>query len=503
MKKIILAILDGVGVRKEKEGNAVLLANTPSLDFLLTKYPHSLLEASGEYVGLPKGQMGNSEVGHITIGTGRTIDQPLTVINRAIENKSFFSNPNILDVIEHVKKNDSKLHILGLLSDGGVHSHINHIFSLIKMAKDNGIHKLYIHVFLDGRDTLPQVALTYLDSLSAFMKKENLGKIATISGRYYAMDREGMWDKTKKAYDVIVNNFGPYEEDYHKLIEKSYKNADYDEFVEPTIISKAGIIEDDDGLIMANFRLDRIPQLFSAITNPVFNKFDTKKLTNIKLVTMMPVDRSVICTNAFSHQVINNTLGEVLANNNYRVLRIAEYSKYPHVTHFFDGDKDVDLINTIKIKIPRKEVTTYDLYPQMSAMEVTKKIIDEIDKFDVVVVNYANGDMVGHTGNLEAAIKAMEYIDNCIGVLYNICKLKDITLFITADHGNLEKMIDEQGNILTNHTTNPVNFIVCDQNYSLQNGSLRDISPSILTFLDLPIPPEMNGQNILKKIEIL
>lgn len=504
MKKIILAILDGVGINKDRFGNAVKLANTPTINYLLNTYPHSQLDASGTFVGLPEGQMGNSEVGHMTIGTGRIVEQPLTIINKAIKDKSFFNNEEILSVMQHVKDNNSKLHILGLLSDGGVHSHINHIISLIEMAKQNDIHKLYIHVFLDGRDTLPKVAMKYLDQLNSYMEKEHIGKIATISGRYYAMDREESWENTKKAYDVIVNNFGVYQEDYYKLIDESYKMAEYDEFIKPTIINKAGVIEDNDGLILANFRPDRTTQLFSAITNPEFNKFETRKLNNIKLVTMMPVDKSVICTNAFKLQTINNTLGEILSLYDYRVLRIAEVSKFPHVTHFFDGDRDIEINKTLKIKIPKKDVETYDLCPEMSSYEVTNKIQDEIDNFDFVVVNYANGDMVGHTGNLDAAVKAIETVDKCIEKLYKMAKQKDIELIITADHGNAEEMIDKDGNILTNHTTNKVNFIMCNENYLVKDGSLSDIAVSILTLLNIPIPLGMTGKSIItEKIEYL
>lgn len=503
MKKAIFAILDGIGVKKEEFGNAFKLASTPNIDNLLLKYPHSLLSASGEYVGLPENQMGNSEVGHITIGSGRIVDQPLKIINESIENGSFYKNEEFLKAIEHAKKNNSKLHILGLLSDGGIHSHINHIFSLIKLAKINGINKLYIHVFLDGRDTLPDVSLTYLNELSDLLNIEQIGEIATISGRYYSMDREGMWNKVKLAYDVIVNNFGPYCESYEKVIQDSYSLTDYDEFVVPTIINKNGVIEDNDALILANFRPDRVTELFKAITNPLFNDFEVKKLNNIKLVTMMPVSEEIISTPAFSHITINNTLGEVLSNNNYRVLRIAEKSKFPHVTHFFDGDRDLELKNTVKICVPRKEVDTYDLYPPMSASLVTDEIIRNINNFDFIVVNYANGDILGHTGNLKAAIEGIEIIDKCIGKLYEVALNNNFTLILGADHGNCEEMLDKDNNPLTTHTNNPVNFIVCNNKYNLENGGLSNIAPSILSILELPIPNEMTSKVIIKDISDL
>lgn len=497
MRRCILVILDGVGVRESANGNAFKLAKTPNIDYLMKEYPHSLLEASGEYVGLLKNQMGNSEVGHLTIGSGRVTLQPLLRINNAIKDGSFFENKNILEVINHVKENNSKLHIMGLLSDGGIHSHIDHIFALIKMAKEEGINKLYLHMFLDGRDTKKDVCLTYLDQLSAYIDQLNLGKIATISGRFYAMDREKIWDRTKKAYDVIVNNYGPFNESYSSVIEKSYEMLEYDEFIEPTIINKGGVVESKDGIIVANFRPDRLTQLFSAITNPSFDAFKTKKLDDIKVVTMTDVDSSIICTNAFSKVSLENTLGEVLQKNKYRVLRIAEISKFPHVTHFFDGDRDITLKKTKKICIPRKEVETYDLYPKMSARNVTDYIIKHLTKYDFIVVNYANGDMVGHTGNLKAAILAMEEVDSCLGDLFNKAKKCKYTMIITADHGNCEEMLDENDNVLTTHTTNPVNFIFCNKRCSMSNGSLEDIAPSILNYLDINIPKEMTGNIIV------
>ena len=499
MKKIILAILDGVGLREDSVGNAVKNANTKALDKLIKEFPNSRLIASGKAVGLPPGQMGNSEVGHITIGSGRIVNQPLQKINSAIEDGTFYKNEEILKVIEHAKKNKSKLHILGLLSDGGVHSHINHIFALIKMAKENDIKDLYIHVFTDGRDVTYNTSLNYLEKLTNYLKKVELGKIATISGRYYAMDRERMWDKTKECYDALINNEGPKISNYETLIKDCYTKGVYDEFIPPTIIDENGVIEDKDSIIVANFRPDRIPQLMGAITNDKFEHFKTKKLNNIKVLTMMPVNDEVKTENAFKHQTVNNTLGEILSKEEYRVLRIAETSKYPHVTHFIDGDKDIDLRKTTEITVPRKDVPTYDLKPEMSAEEVTEKIKYLIDDYDFVIVNYANGDMVGHTGNYEASIKAVEKIDKCIEELYEMCFQKDILLIITADHGNCEEMIDEKGNPHTYHTTNKVPFIVCDKKYKAYDGELSDIAPSILNILNIEIPIEMTGNIIIKE----
>ena len=499
MKKVIFTILDGFGIREEEKGNAVKNASTKAIDKLKKEFPNSKLKASGEEVGLPKGQMGNSEVGHITIGSGRVVNQPLQKINKALEDKSFYNNKEILKAIEHAKKNKSKLHILGLLSDGGVHSHINHIFALIQMAKDEGINDLYVHAFLDGRDVAYNCAGVYIEKLEKYLKEQKIGKLATISGRFYSMDREKAWDRTKKSYDALVNKKGPINSNYKIVLEENYKNGVYDEFIPPTIIDEEGIIEDNDSMIVANFRPDRIPQLIGAFANDDFSHFKTKELENLYILTMMPVSDTLDIPSAFNHDKINNTLGEILSKENYRVLRIAETSKYPHVTHFIDGDKDVDLKYTTKIMIPRQNVETYDQKPEMSAEEVTEKIKYLINDYDFVIVNYANGDMVGHTGNYEAAVKAVEELDRCVRHLYELCFQQDILLIITADHGNCEEMIREDGKPHTYHTTNPVPFIVCDKKYKVEDGELSDIAPSILNILGIDIPKEMTGDLIIKE----
>ncbi len=500
MKKVILAIMDGVGCNKDYPGNAFKLANTPNLDMMLEDYNYGLLKASGEAVGLPKGQMGNSEVGHLTIGAGRVVFQPLEKINQSIKSGEFYKNEEILKAFSFVKENNSRLHIFGMLSDGGVHSHIKHIFALLDMAKKAKIEKVYLHVFLDGRDTLPNVALEYLDKLKIYLLKVKNAKIATVSGRYYAMDRDGCWENVKMAYDAMALGVGKTAKNYQEVIVNSYKEKIYDEFVVPTILDKDGIVQDNDALIMANFRPDRITELFSAFTNPNFDKFDVVKYKNIKLVTMMPVSDSVICSNAFKHEEIKNSLGEVLAKNNLRVLRIAEYSKFPHVTHFIDGDKDIDYEGTVKVKIPRHDVRTYDLDPGMSSCEVTDYIEEHIKDYDVIIVNYANGDMVGHTGNIEACTKAMEVLDNCMGRLYKLACLNDFTLVVTADHGNCDEMLNKDEKVLTAHSLNPVYFIVCDKNYTINKGSLKDVAPTVLSIIGIDIPKEMTGSDLREEI---
>ena len=499
MKKVIFAILDGFGIREEVVGNAVKNASTKSIDKLLKEFPNSALKASGEEVGLPKGQMGNSEVGHITIGSGRIVNQPLQKINKSLEDKSFYNNEEIIKAINHAKKNKSKLHILGLLSDGGVHSHINHIFALIKMAKEEGVNDIYVHAFLDGRDVGYNSAGVYIEKLEKYLKELKVGKLASISGRFYSMDREKMWDKTKQSYDALVYKHAPIVSDYKSVLEENYRKGIYDEFIPPTIINENGIIEDNDSMIVANFRPDRIPQLIGAFANKDFSYFKTKKFSNLYIVTMMPVSDTLDIPSAFKHDKIDNTLGEILSKEGYRVLRIAETSKYPHVTHFIDGDKDVNLKYTTKIMVPRQEVDTYDQKPEMSAEEVTEKIMHMIDDYDFVIVNYANGDMVGHTGNYNAAVKAVEELDRCVRHLYEMCFQKDILLIITADHGNCEEMIRKDGKPHTYHTTNKVPFIVCDKKYKVEDGELSDIAPSILNTLNIKIPKEMTGNIIIKE----
>jgi len=499
MKKGILVILDGVGENSSLVGNAVKNASMPCLGDLKNRYPHCLLKASEEAVGLPKGQMGNSEVGHLTIGSGRVVFQSLERINQAIVSGSFFSNEAFLAVCSHVKKNHSKLHLLGLLSDGGIHSHIDHMKALIRLAKEQGIGDLYFHFFLDGRDTLKDVCLTYLDEIMDYAHSLGIGKIATLMGRYYAMDREKVWDLTKKSYDAITSLQGEVFASYREAISFYYDQGIYDEFIPPVILDLDGRLEENDGYIVANFRPDRLKQLFTAFSNPEFDLFETKKFSNVSGVSMMPICDEVLLPVAFSHQVLSNTLGEVLENNGYSVLRIAEVSKFPHVTHFFDGDKDVSFSHTKQVMMDRKDVATYDLAPEMSTREVTDYILEHGTSYDFIVVNFANGDMVGHTGNLDAAILAMEEVDRNLARLLSFALEHDYTLFVTADHGNCEKMIGDHGEILTAHTLSLVPFLLTNSSVSLEDGSLADIAPTILHSLNMEIPKDMTGHSLIKE----
>lgn len=499
MKPIVLAILDGYGIREEEYGNAIKLANNKVFNELWSNYPHTTLTASGQEVGLPKGQMGNSEVGHMNIGAGRIVYQPLELINKKIEDKTFYQNKEILDAINHVKENKSALHIFGLLSDGGVHSHIDHLFAIIDMCKQENITNVCYHVFLDGRDTLPNLKEKYLNMLDKKIKDTNIGKIVTISGRYYAMDRDNRWDRVELAYNAIVNGEGEQFSNYHDLIISTDERNITDEFVIPAVLDKTKTVKDNDALIVFNYRPDRIRELFTALTNNNFDNFPIKKLSNLKLVTMMKVSDEVICTNAFKSDTLNNTLGEYLSHLGKTQLRIAETEKYAHVTYFFDGGIEKNLNGCQKILIPSPKVATYDLKPSMSVNEVTDKLLTELNNFDLVILNFANGDMVGHTGVLEAAITAVEVMDYNLGKIYKKVKELDGILVVTADHGNCEEMLDKEGNILTAHTTNPVPFIITKNNIILKSGKLGDIAPTILEMMNIPKPVEMTGESLIIK----
>ncbi len=500
MKPIVLCILDGMGIREEKKGNAFLSAFKPNFDYIWNNYPHSFLEASGELVGLPKNQMGNSEVGHMNIGAGRIVYQPLPFINEQIQNKNFFDNENILEVINHTKNNNSNLHILGLVSDGGIHSHIDHLMALIDLAVINNIKNLYLHLFLDGRDTLPDVGLKFLKQVEKKIKEVGIGSIATVSGRYYAMDRDNRWDRVEKAYDVIVKGIGEEYRTTDELIESNLERGITDEFVIPAILDKEGIIKENDGLIVFNFRPDRLKQFFSALTNPDFDKFDRYLINNLKVVTMMPTSDEIIAKSAFKPEILNNTLGDYISKLGLTQLRIAETEKYAHVTYFFDGGEEKELRGCKRLLIPSPKVATYDLKPKMSAYEITEVLLKELDNnYDLIILNYANGDMVGHTGVIDAAIKAVEAVDECLGKLYKKVKEKNGTLIITADHGNCEYMIDENDNIITSHTTNKVPFIITNKEYKLREGCLGDIAPTILDILNINKPKEMTRNSLIEK----
>lgn len=505
MKPLVLCILDGCGIRKESDGNAFLNANKPTFDMLMKKYPHSILKASGPAVGLPEGQMGTSEVGHMNLGSGRVALQPLQAITESIKNKSFFENEKILKVLNHVKKNNSNLHIMGLLSDGGVHSHINHLLSLLDMCKMNEVKNVYIHVFTDGRDTYEKSAKKYLDILSNKIQELDLGVIATISGRYYAMDRDNNFDRLKLAYDAICYGIGKKYNNYDELIEDNYNNGINDEFFVPGIINSCPVKEND-GIITFNFRKDRLRELFTCFTN-VLEYDDLAKQKNLNLIdyknlevlTMFPVTETVKAPHAFNDLDLKNILVDYLHKFKKSQLRLSETEKFPHVTFFFDGGREVSYDDMKKIIVPSPKVATYDLKPSMSVYEVTDEFLKEAANFDVVIMNLANGDMVGHTGNYDAAKQAVEDMDKCLAKIYNEVMKLDGILIIIADHGNCDMMWDSNHNPVTSHTTNPVPCIITKENIELEDGKLADIAPTMLYLLNLPIPSEMTGKVLIKE----
>lgn len=502
MKKVLLCIMDGIGVRDNAKGNAYKNADTKTLDKLINVYPNTLLNASGTYVGLPKGQMGNSETGHSSIGSGRIIYQSLDKINKSIEDKSFYQNKELLDAINHAKNNNSKLHLIGLLSDGGIHSHINHLFSLLELCNKENFTNVYIHIITDGRDTAPDSGIIYIKELKEKLEEINLGTISTVCGRYYMMDRDNRFDRVKKAYDMLVEGIA----DKYNYPEQAWKNNQArgitDEFILPSIINTKGIIEDNDAIITFNFRPDRLRELYASLTNKDFECFERKIINNLKLVTMMPVAKEVICTNAYQSENLNNVLGKVISDNNLSQLRIAETEKYAHVTYFFNGGKELELNNCKNILIPSPKVSTYDQKPEMSAYEITDTLIKELDnKYDLIVLNFANGDMVGHTGVYQKGIIAVETVDTCINKILENINLEEYTIIITADHGNCEQMINDDETINTAHTTNLVPFIILDKNIKLKDnyiGSLTDIAPTILKLMNIEIPKEMTGETLIK-----
>lgn len=506
-KLTMLMILDGFGENPNNEGNAVNLAKKPNIDKLRKICPVSHIDASGAAVGLPDGQMGNSEVGHTNIGAGRIVYQKLTKITKSIEDGDFFSIPEFTEAIENVKKNNSKLHIMGLLSDGGVHSHQRHLYGLLELAKRKGLdNNVFIHAFMDGRDTLPASGEGYIQELQEKMKEKGVGKIATISGRYYAMDRDKRWDRVEKAYNALVKGEGVLAKDPIQAIEESYQQEIFDEFVVPTVITDANDqplakIESGDSVIFFNFRPDRARQLTRAIVDDKFDGFKTDKL-DIDFVCMTEYDDTMPNVKiAFKPEELTNTFGEVVSKLGKKQLRIAETEKYAHVTFFFNGGREEPYPGEDRILVNSPKVATYDLQPEMSAYEVTEKVLEAInsEKYDTIILNFANTDMVGHTGNIDAAIKAVEAVDKCVGEIVEAVQKQNGVLLITADHGNAEQMIDYQtGEPLTSHTTNLVPLILVGmENVELKDGRLCDLTPTMLDIMEEQKPKEMTGESLL------
>ena len=497
----MLMILDGFGISDYEEGNAIKLANTPNIDYLFNNYPNSKINASGEAVGLPEGQMGNSEVGHTNIGAGRIVYQELTRITKTIEDKSINDIKEFNDAIDNAVKNNTNLHIMGLVSDGGVHSHIKHLFGLLDFCKYKSFDRVYIHAFTDGRDTSPTSGINYIKELEDKIKEVGIGKIVSVSGRFYAMDRDKRWNRIKEAYDAIVNAKGNNYESASIAIEESYKNEVTDEFIKPVIIDGGKEINNNDSVIFFNFRPDRARQLTRTITDKDFNEFERKDIDTY-FVCMTPYDDTLNNVHiAYKKEELKNTFGEYISNLGYTQLRIAETEKYAHVTFFFNGGNETPYKNEDRILVPSPKVETYDMQPEMSANIVRDKVLEAIesDKYNSIILNFANTDMVGHTGKLDAAIKAVETVDTAIGMIYKKVLEHNGVLLITADHGNAEKMIGEDNKPFTAHTTNLVPLIITKKGIELNDGRLCDLAPTMLDLMNLDKPEEMTGVSLIRK----
>ena len=506
-KPIVLAILDGYGKSEIIEGNAVLAANTPNLDKLTAENPTTIIHASGLDVGLPDGQMGNSEVGHTNIGAGRIVYQELTRITKSISDGDFFNNEAFNMACDNCIKKGSALHIMGLLSDGGVHSHNEHAYALIKLAKEKGLDKIYIHCFLDGRDVSPTSGVDFAKSLVNKIRDIGAGEIATVMGRYYAMDRDNRWERVVKAYDAMVKGEGEMCDSAVSAIQASYNKDITDEFVVPTVITKDGAptgkISNGDSVIFFNFRPDRAREITRTLVDHDFTGFE-REMLDLYFVCMTQYDASMPNVNvAFKPESLTNTFGEYVSSLGMKQLRIAETEKYAHVTFFFNGGVEKTYEGEDRILIASPKVATYDMQPEMSAYEVTEKLLEALDtnKYDVVILNYANCDMVGHTGVMEAAVKAVEAVDTCIGKVYDKVSSMGGVMIITADHGNAEQMIDpETKDVFTAHSTNIVPLIVTGLgDIKLKKGRLADLAPTMLDIMGVEKPLEMSGESIIEK----
>lgn len=498
---IALVIMDGFGVSKEENGNAIKAAKTPNIDNYFANYPNTLIDASGMAVGLPEGQMGNSEVGHTNIGAGRIVYQELTRITKAIKDGEIFHNQVILAAMESCKKQDTALHFIGLLSDGGVHSHISHLFGLLEMAKKNNINKVFVHIVLDGRDVSPVSGASFIKQLEIKMTELGVGKIATFMGRYYVMDRDNRWERVSKAYDAMVYGKGELASDAVKYVKESYEKGITDEFILPAVCGDE-TIKENDTIIFFNFRPDRAREITRTFVDPKFNDFE-RKYFPVNYVCMTQYDASMPNVSvAFKPVSLKNTFGEYLSMHGKRQLRIAETEKYAHVTFFFNGGVEKVYEGEDRVLINSPKVATYDLQPEMSAYEVTEAVLERINsgEYDNIILNYANCDMVGHTGKFDCAVKAVETVDACVAKVVEATLAKGGIALLTADHGNADKMFEDNGiDPFTAHTTNKVPFIIIGKDYKLrEGGALSDIVPTILEIMNLEKPVEMTGNSLIK-----
>lgn len=498
MKKVILLILDGFGIRESDNGNAIKMASLPNLTKIFGDYSVSEIETSAELVGLPNGVNGNCEVGHLTLGSGRIVKQPYTKINECIKDKSFFENDVLLDVMDHVNENNSTLHLIGLLSDSGIHSSSEHFYAALALAKIKKVNSVIFHFITDGRDSNAKAN----ELISNFMEKVNklgLGTIGTICGRYYALDNDNNYDRVKKAYDAIVYNLGNNFTDFNRCLDLHYKNNIGDEFINPSIITKGCTIKDNDGVLFVDFRPELMNELISAFVDESFNMFNVKNLKNVKYASLYSNSDKI--PGAYKNEVVSNTFGKYLAELEFRQARIAEVCKYPHVTYYFDGLEEFSDKNLFKILVPSPKVPRFDSKPEMNITEVTTSILDAIDEdFDFILANFANPDMLGHTGNIASIVRALEACDLCIGKLLEKANENFYEIVITADHGNVEMMKDENGNLLTSHTSNKVPLVICNSDVKLKpNGSLKDVIPTVIDLYEISKPKDMTGESLIIK----
>ena len=499
MKKVILLILDGFGLRQNENGNAIKMSNLPNINKIMSEYPKSELTTGGEDVGLPKGIVGNSEVGHMTIGAGRTIIQPYTMINNSIKDKSFFENDKLLDMMDHVKNNNSTLHLLGLFSDNSNHSSIDHFYALLALAKIRGINNVILHLITDGKDSPLFSAKESINNFMTKVEKLGVGVIGTLCGRYYAMDNDGNYDRLNKAYDLYTRNVGSTYADYNRCIDLHYKNNITDEYINPSVITKGSNIKDNDGVLLVDFRPERMDELVTALTDESFNKFSTKKLNNVKFMSLYSTNDKI--EGAYTNETISNTFGKYLIDLGFRQARIAEASKYPHVTYFFDGAEELSDKNMYKILIPSAKVARFDMKPEMSIADVTSATLEAMEEdIDFILVNFANPDMVGHTGNIPCTVRALEACDVCIEKILERASENFYEVVITSDHGNVELMKNDDGTINASHTDSRVPFVICNNDYKLKEfGSLRDVIPTIIDMYEISKPKEMTGESLIIK----
>lgn len=502
-KPLALIIMDGYGISAETKGNAVASARKPNIDKLMQKYSNTTIGASGLAVGLPKGQMGNSEVGHLNLGAGRVVYQDYTRISLAVEENKLRENPVLIEVMEKVKANSKKLHFLGLLSDGGVHSHNTHLYALLEMAKERGLKDVYVHAVLDGRDVPPKSALAYFQELDSKIRTIGVGRVATIAGRYYTMDRDKRWERVEQGYRAMTEGKGHRAGTPEQAVTNSYDRGESDEFLKPTIVDQRGLVEDGDGIIFFNFRPDRAREITRAFVDADLREFERANI-KVNFVCMTQYDATIKVPVAFGPQNLDDTLGEIISRSGYKQLRIAETEKYAHVTYFFNGGKEKPNPGEDRVLIPSPKVATYDLQPEMSAYLVTNAVVERIHsgKYSLIILNFANPDMVGHTGIYEAAVKAVETVDACVGRVVDEVLAQGGAVLLIADHGNAEKMIDlVTGQPHTAHTTNPVPFVLIlddgKEHKLREDGALADVAPTILGMMNIPVPKAMTGKSLM------